>query len=477
MRETTTSWKRKTLALTLSLTAAAMLPLTGHASGFAVVTNGNDSGKGSLRNAVEVLEAPLIYISPSVKNIDISSTISYTSEKALTIIGTGQTVATDQNVTLLESAEGANLTISYLSFVGPGDFSILNRGDEGQDAGKGIFLDVREDQTGVAKLKLNNVSVSGVANHGIHVSDCDLADDCGGGGGGAGEGSDASVLVVFNRVTVDNVGNGRFDADGLRVDDRGAGDIRFFSYNSSFTNVGADGVELDEGNDGKVFAYISGNNFSENGGYCDPSILDPFVPDDMEFELADEVLEEDVDLNFGSPDDTCIEAEFSEFDDSDFIEEVEFGLDLDDGIDFDEAGPGSLVSIMKDSTVNNNLDEGVDYDEEDEGNIQSTFIRVEAIGNTDDGIKHSEEDDGDVFGNVRRTTSMDNGGNGIEFEEEGDGNLLVTVRRSTTGNNDDSDETGIEVQQEDEGEGTLKVINSDIPDGIDNDGVEVIEIP
>lgn len=452
-----------------------MLPLTGHASDFAIVTNGNNAGEGSLRQAIEEQQAPFIYISPSVSSISIDSTVSYSSEVPLTIFGSGQTVSTDQNVTLLEIAQGANLKVSNLHFAGPGDFSVNNRGDIGEDAGKGIFVDVRDDQTGTVAIKLNNVSVSGVANHGIHVSDCDLADDCGGGGGGAGDGSDASVLVVFNNVHVDDVGNGRFDADGLRVDDRGNGDIYFYSYDSSFTNVGADGVELDEGDDGKVFSFITRNDFSDNGNYCNPIIFDPFVPDDMEFEITDEIIEDDIDLDFGSPDDSCIEAEFSEFDDSDFIEEVEFGLDLDDGIDFDEAGNGSIVSIMKRSTITDNLDEGVDFDEEDDGDIQATFVRVTATANNDDGIKLTEEDDGNMYGNVRRTTSTDNGGNGIEFEEEGDGDLFVTIRRTTTGNNDDSDETGVEVQQELPGEGTLKLINSDIPDGIDNDDVEVIE--
>ena len=69
-------------------------------------------------------------------------------------------------------------------------------------AGKGIFVDVRDDQTGTININLKNVRVEGVANHGIHISDCNLADKCGSGSGGAGEGSSASINVVLDNVTI-----------------------------------------------------------------------------------------------------------------------------------------------------------------------------------------------------------------------------------------------------------------------------------
>lgn len=105
-------------------------------------------------------------------------------------------------------------------------------------------------------MNLKNVSVSNVANHGIHISDCSFADDCGSGSGGGGDGSNASVSVLFNGVTIDNAGNGKFDADGLRVDERGIGSIYFKSFASTFKNVGADGVELDEGDEGSIYTQV-----------------------------------------------------------------------------------------------------------------------------------------------------------------------------------------------------------------------------
>ena len=39
-------------------------------------------------------------------------------------------------------------------------------------------------QTGTVEVYLDNVGVYGVGNHGIHISDCSLVDECGAGSGG-----------------------------------------------------------------------------------------------------------------------------------------------------------------------------------------------------------------------------------------------------------------------------------------------------
>jgi len=273
---------------------------------------------------------------------------------------------------------------------------------------------------------------------------------------------------------VEDAGNGKFDADGLRVDDRGEGDIYLFARNSTFTRVGADGVELDEGDDGHVYARITRTEFSDNGAYCDPDLLAPYLPaeDEGEFDESEQVTEADIPPAVsGSPDDSCFEREVSLFD-SGFLEEFEFGIDLDDGIDFDEAGPGSLVTTMIGSVIRGNLDEGVDFDEAGDGDARVRLIRTQAYDNADDGFKISEEDAGDVVGIARRVLARDNGGKGLVFEEEDAGDLFLGVTASFTANNDDSDDTGIEAVQEDDGQGTLRVRGSRITDGIDTEGVE-----
>jgi hypothetical protein len=258
------------------------------------------------------------------------------------------------------------------------------------------------------------------------------------------------------------------------VDDRGDGGIVFFARRSSFNEVGADGVELDEGNAGDVRAVAIGTDFSDNGGYCDPLVLEPFLPDpdEAEFDESEQVTPDQIPGEItGSPDDACFEREVDLYD-SGFVEAYEFGIDLDDGIDIDEAGDGSLHASLIGSSVDRNLDEGVDFDEAGAGDVVTRYLRSSAWDNNDDGFKVSEEDGGTVDGKVVRSHAKDNGGKGFVFEEEGDGDLDVTVLRSSTSNNDDGDDTGIEVVQEDEGTGSLKVRASKISDGIDAEGVE-----
>ena len=441
------------------------------------VTNPNDNQGGSLRDALNMASksnhGSRIYISFK-DDIKISKTLNYSGLYPVEIHGLGQTVFTGINTTLIASSNGGDVSISRLNFRGPGGFSIENRGDLNSDGGKGIFIDIRDDQTGMVSLNLNEVKVSDVANHGIHVSDCNLADKCGGGGGGAGEGSDASITLNFSNVVVENVGNGKFDADGVRVDERGTGSIYFNSVNSLYTKVGADGVELDEGQSGSVVAIVNNSSFTDNGAYCNPDLLKPYMPKVDEAEFKDgEMKESDIPGKInGTQDDGCFEREVDLYD-SGFVEEYEFGIDLDDGFDIDEAGPGSLRVDMVGSTINNNLDEGVDFDEEDAGGINVAFISSIASGNNDDGFKNSEEGDGSIKGLLLNVVSANNGGKGAVLEEEDNGSLNVDVKGTTTKENDDMDNTGLEIVQDGDGSGLLTIISSDISDGIDDEGVTI----
>ncbi len=439
------------------------------------VTANDDSGEGSLRAALAAAAdagGGTIIIATD-GDIALSSGLEYSGSGPLTLVGSGQTLSLGANETILAITQGADLTMSDLTLRGPGGYSIQNRGDVGGIAGKGIFVDIRDDQTGTASMTLTNVTVADVAAHGIHISDCTLADDCGGGGGGAGEGSPASISLTLAGVTVDNVGQGRFDADGLRVDERGEGDIHFVASGSTFRGVGADGVELDEGQAGDVVVHVSGVTFTANGSYCDPAVLGGFMPDPDEAEFDQGQMAEDAIPGpiTGTPDDGCFEREVDLYDDGS-VEVYEFGIDLDDGFDVDEAGPGSIIGTVSGITVVANLDEGLDFDEEDAGGIALNVLGGTFNDNTDDGIKLSELGDGDVSLLVHGATATGNGGKGIVAEEEDAGDLNVTVRSTTTGNNDDGDGTGIEAYQDGDGMGSLMVVDSDIADGTDLEGVE-----
>lgn len=406
-------------------------------------------------------------------DVATDATLTYGGTAPLTIIGTGQTITSSANADILAVTNGGDVTIQGVNFVGPGGFSIQARGDAGgATAGKGIFVGVPEAATGAITVSLTDVSVSGVANHGIHVSDCNLADACGSGGGGAGEGSAASINVMLSGVSVSDVGNGKFDADGLRVDERGEGSITLVASSSSFTDVGADGIELDEGQAGDVIVTALALSTVANGNYCDPSILNAFLPDPDEGEFDEgQTAEADIPGPVeGSPDDSCIEREVDLFDDG-TVEEYAFGLDLDDGFDIDEAGPGSIHASFILGDITGNLDEGLDFDEEDAGDIRLTLNALSADGNTDDSVKLSEEGPGDVIADVTGGRVTGNGGKGYVFEEADAGDLLASVKRTDAQGNDDSDDTGVEAVQEDEGMGVL-FVDGDIADGIDLDGVD-----
>jgi hypothetical protein len=443
-----------------------------------LVTTGSDAGEGSLRAALEAASeetAPGPVFIVTGDDIEIDSSLVYSGRAPLVIHCHGQTMRTAENVTLLTISEGADLTVTGLKLRGPGRFSIENRGDTAGPGGKGIFVDVREDQTGVVNLVLEDVTVAGVAYHGVHVSDCDLADECGGGSGGGGDGAPASVSARLVNVEISHVGMGAFDADGIRIDERGDGDITYSAYGSTFRRVGADGVELDEGDAGSVFATSVDNRFLDNGDYCDPQILSPFLPDQPEGAFDDgERSEADIPGEVsGSPDDRCFEREVSLYP-SGSVEAYEISIDLDDGIDIDEAGDGDLHVVMTDGEITGNLDEGVDLDEEDAGNAVVSFVRSTAEHNTDDGFRTSESGPGDLRGMLYGVSARRNGGNGIRLDEADEGTITVDVYRTSTAANDDGDETGLRVTKEGDDEGILTVTESDLRDGIDARNVEVI---
>ncbi|QKP77343.1 hypothetical protein HT051_07675 [Methyloligella sp. GL2] len=458
------------------MTALVALAGPASAAGPILVTNGEDSGEGSLRAALEQLskdDAPGQIFLVTKDDIKIESGLTYGGKAPLAIFGQGQTVKSSADETVLTLSEGADLTVSDLNFSGPDNFDIKHRGKDG----KGIFIDVRDDQTGTVSLKLDKVKVSGVSYHGIHVSDCNLADDCGSGRGGAGGGSPASIDIHLTEVTIEDAGNGRFDADGLRVDERGPGDIRFYAQGSTFTDVGADGVELDEGQEGSVVATAVDSKFDENGAYCDPKILDAFMPeeDEGEFEDEEKVTEADIPAAVkGSPDDACFEREVELYD-SGNVKEFEIGIDTDDGFDIDEAGPGDLMALIIGASVRKNLDEGIDFGEENEGDAKVAIWRTTTKDNHDDGIKIVESEDGSLQSLLEDVTSKDNGGNGAAYKEYDAGNLDVMVSDSKTADNDDGDQTGLKLTKYDGGEGTLTVRDSEIEDGIKAKNVKVVE--
>lgn len=454
-------------AITICLTSTARAETL-------LVTNFDASGEGSLQAALDMAAASvdptIILLTQSDGLLETPTGLIYTSPSPLRIFGNGLTVTSAQNVTLFSAIGTSDLSLSDMTFSGPGGWNIEDRGDIDGPAGKGIFLDVADDATGTVSLRLHNIYVEGVAGHGIHVSDCTLADECGRGGGGAGDGSAASINVEFSMLTLDLVGQGSFDADGLRVDERGEGDITLLGTHLYAFAVGADGVELDEGQDGNVHVDVMHGYFTDNGAYCDPVLLATFMPDTTVGEFDEGTMATNAIPGpiTGSPDDRCFERELSLYDDGS-VEDYEFAIDVDDGFDVDEAGPGSIFATFSAATMLNSLDEGFDFDEEDAGDIDVVFTGINAAGNMGDAIKLSEAGTGNVFMTATAMVITGNGGVGIVAEEEDAGNLMmILVGTATSGNN--GGDLGVEAVQEGSGIGEVFVIDTEIADGIETDG-------
>lgn len=392
----------------------ATLTLSGIASAHvARVSNGNDSGPGSLRSALSQ-NPRIISIDDSVTTIRVTETLEYNGTTSLGIIGSGQTIDGSglfENADILSINQGATVRIDNISFIG--NLDEVNEDPSNPIGGTAIFVNVPETRVGTVRLTLENINVTRVGNHGIHISDCAVRDEC-----VEGDGSPASVSAILNNVHVNSVGLGRQDGDGVRLDERGEGNIIFVANDSTFINVGADGVELDEADNGYIRAKVNNSTFDSNGRFCD---------------LASEIIGGPCD-NDGDP-------------------------DLDDGFDIDEAGDGSIFVAIKDSKFINNYDEGLDFDEEGGGDIELSVTNSFALGNEDQGIRASEDDDGDVrilFSNV---TFGDNNqeDEAVRIEENNDGDVLVKVFDS---NVIDGDNEGLRIDEDNSGSGTLKVRNS-----------------
>lgn len=388
------------------------------------VSNGNDSGSGSLRSALSS-NPSVIHIDSDVTTIRITETLDYDSTNTVSIIGSGQTIDASElseNDDILSINEGATLSITNLHFIG--NLDEINDDPSDPTGGTGIFVNIPDDRTGTISVTLDNVSVTRVGSHGIHISDCIIRDFC-----TSGEGSAASILVDVNNIFINNVGLGLQDGDGIRVDERGEGNITFIANNSTFINVGADGVELDEGDNGNITATINSSLFDSNGEYCN---------------FASDIDDTPCD-NDGDP-------------------------DLDDGFDIDEAGNGSILVTITKSKFSNNFDEGLDFDEENNGSITMNISDSLFSNNEDQGIRASEERSGAVSATFTNITLVDNNQDdeGIRIEEENNGNLVIEINDSNAINSDDE---GLRIEESGGGRGRLNINNSNFTE-FDLDNVD-----
>ena len=355
--------------------------------GTVMVTSEADTGEGSFRYAVQIAsENPgvnRIAFSRRVDTVVIDTAVEYTGAQDLKISGNGVEIVASDNFVgagVFISSAAADIALSKLTI--DGDFQ------EGENLANGIYVPVPGDATGKVSVSLDRVTIKNAALHGLHIAD-QLED------------SAASIGLKMRRSTVVNNGIGKIDYDGVRVDEGGEGNLYASISDSQIDANGGDGLELDERGDGNVDAYVTKTSFNDNG-FFDEDYDPENPPVDDNGEIRDE-------------------------------------QDLDDGFDIDEAGEGGIIVKVTRSEAINNFDEGFDFDEEDGGGIVMTFDRVLAAGNSDEGVKAGEEDEGGIIARLSRVDLIGNGdddkaveadgGEGMQISEEDEGSFSARLTR------------------------------------------------
>ncbi|MGE0679463.1 MAG: hypothetical protein AB7P69_00930 [Candidatus Binatia bacterium] len=378
-------WLRRfacSLMLSIWATTAAAAPPV-------LVTNNADAGGGSFRDAIAQANADakisgIRFDAGLGGPIELISTVTYTGGQALKIEGNGATItaAVSNTSNLFSSTGGGNLAIEGLIFEG---------GSE-----QGIFVSVPVMATKIVRLWLREVLVRGNGLHGVYIDDSN--------------GSAASVELRLDRTAISNNGLlGVSDFDGVRVDEAGAGDIIFMSGNSLARGNGGDGVELDEQGAGDVHATLTNSSFDGNG-FLDPNDLE----DGFDIDEAD---------------DGSIFAR---------IYETTATGNFDGGFDLDEAGKGDIdVSFVK-VQANNNAEDCIKASEEDEGNVKVSLGDSIVGGSTNnDGVQFEEEGEGNIEVWVVNSLITDNDGSGLDVSEANAGSGKLFLKQVTLLGNDD----------------------------------------
>ena len=306
--------------------------------------------------------------------VHLSSPVIYNGIQPLTIVGRGATVdGSAAGSFVLDDDLTAVTEDGTLVFNTAADITIRNLTVD-NSATRGIVINIPDDAEGDdIRISLNRVNILNSALYGLHVDD--NADEF-------DEGEAGSAIGVELNISYSNfVGNGTgaIDFDGVRVDERGEGDIDSFIVKTHIDANGGDGIELDEAGSGDVRSTMIHVTLNDNGFYNEE--------------------------------------------------------DLDDGFDIDEADEGDIDATLINVVVNGNLDEGLDFDEAGEGNIELNIHGVKADNNADEGIKADEEDEGDIRVRLTRVVVKNSGDDGIQFTELGEGKIEGKLLKVTAKKN------------------------------------------
>ena len=398
--------KRTTAAALAALFAAAcsdgtsIAPLAPDQVGAAfvtgdiIVTNSNDAGPGSFRDAINQAindgNISSIGFDPNVNTISLQSGIVFS--------GTQNLVINANHATLDAAAAGAGVT-GFLA-TGGGDLTLIGLTVKNA-GGQGVEVRVPATATGTVDVSLQDVVIINNAGHGFMVDD--QAND-----------SPASVNVSVTDSRVIGNGYSVSDRDGIRVNEGGTGSITFASSNSRMEDNAADGIELDEQGDGDVDIDVAFTHLTRNGVFDPADLDDGFDIDEIGAgSIRGQVVSSSANHNY------------------------------EEGLDFNENDNGDLRVNLTDVEASYNREEGIDYEEDDDsgnnGDIVATMVRVTTHGNGvdggDGGLKIREKQAGNLNVTLTNVTSTMNSFAGIHVRESSSGTATLSIDGAVTNGN------------------------------------------
>ena len=427
---------------------------TMHASSGAVlVSNNNDAGPGSFRDAIDQANANAgvthVQFTGRVSVIALQQSVLFTGAQALTIEGNGAVL----------DGSGIALGAAFLA-TGGGDLAVSRLGVRNAPA-EGIAVEVPAAAAGTIHVSLFRVEILNNLGHGVLINDQEDSSAPEGVQPPA-NGSAASVDVTV--VNSSFVGNGYSvsDRDGLRVNEGGDGDLVIMVKHTVAADNAADGIEVDERGAGDVLVDVFGSQIVRNGPFDPADLDDGFDIDEYDdgsiigivaFTIASDNYEEGLDFNENNAGDLRVD-----------LTHVTVNGNREEGVDYEEdddfAGGGDLVAVMTDVVTNGNGadggDAGLKIREKGAGDLVAVVSGVDASQNVIGGISVREDATGSLRSSIDHASASGNAGRGIDFDENAGGDLEATLADSTSIGNVDVD---LRADQQAPGAGSFTVSN------------------
>jgi hypothetical protein len=408
-------------------------------TGDVIVTNSNDAGAGSFRDAIVQANSngsiATIAFLPDIGTIQLQSTIAYSGTQDLTINANHATLdgSGAGGAAFVASTNGADLTLVSLA--------VRN------STAEGITVAVASTATGTVRVSLTDVQISDNAGHGLLVEDqenpLDVTDQ---------DGSAAAVEVSVADSRFLRNGFSVTDRDGIRIDEGGAGSLTFTMTNSISEDNAADGIELDERGVGNVVIDVSLTHLTRNGIFDPDDLDDGFDIDEAgDGSITGQVTQSSANHNY------------------------------EQGLDFNENDAGDLRVNLTDVEANDNLQEGIEYEEDDDvaggGDVVTVMERITTNGNGaiegDGGLKVREKGAGNLDVTLSNIIASQNSEAGIHLRETDAGDARVSIDGAVTNGNSGSTGHGIEVRESSSGSITAATITNVTTSGNTGFGVSV----